>query len=353
MNKIRWSLLALLLAAACAAGEDDDLAGTSSEIGGGPHKLRVMTRNMYVGGDVDPIMTAPPDVVPFLVAEAYATMQSTRIDERAEALAEEIHDHHADLVGLQEVSLIRLQDPGDLVFGGTTPATFVAYDFLQILLDALEARGLHYRVVAQVEDTDAEVPMITAAFSFVDVRLTDHDVILARDDVDTTLVAAQSYAAYLPLPSGVAVRRGYVAVDANVDGTTYRFVSTHLEDGFLDVQLGQTQELIATLAGHTGPLVVVGDFNSHAPAGDSYRMMLAAGYADAWTATRHDQPGFTCCQRADLRNRRSTLSSRIDFVFSRNLGRAKVKARITGIDEKTDSGLWASDHAGVAVTFAK
>jgi hypothetical protein len=330
--------------------EGDEVEIQESELFGGSPHLRVMTQNMYVGTNVDPILAAAPEELPWVVAEAFATLQSTDLEGRVAAMAAEIQNRRPHLIGLQEVSLIRVQDPGDLVFGGHVPAETVAYDFLPALLDALASQGLGYHVAASIQNTDGEAPMITPSFSFVDVRLTDFDVILARDDVATTVVAERNFAVSLPLPNGLVVKRGYVAVDAIVDGRTYRFVSTHLEDGLLEAQLAQTQELISFLASTRRQLILAGDFNSRSPDGDSYRMLLASGYRDTWLETRHHDAGFTCCQAADLRNEASALSSRIDFIFMRNLPRARGRARTTG-DDRTESGLWPSDHAGVTATF--
>lgn len=72
-----------------------------------------------------------------------------------------------------------------------------------------------------------------------------------------------------PPMATVEFLRGYVAADAFVRGSTYRFVNTHLEiqGGSLDpllpfVQAAQAQELISMLATETRPVILVGDFNS-------------------------------------------------------------------------------------------
>jgi hypothetical protein len=83
------------------------------------------------------------------------------------------------LVGLQEAVLVRTQSPPD---GPATPATTVVLDYVQILLNALAARGLHYEVVVQSINFDAELP---SALGF-DVRHTDREVILARADLKTS-----------------------------------------------------------------------------------------------------------------------------------------------------------------------
>ena len=160
--------------------------------------------------------------------------------------------------------------------------------------------------------------------------------------------------------------RGYVALDAKVKGREYRFVNTHLEVWFPEpipnIQGAQAFELATVLASETKPIILVGDFNSSPedpPAAlPPYWIMRAAGYEDAWTRrVGRPDPGFTCCQNEFLTNEESELDERIDLIFVRNdtdfpafsdLG--PVKARVLGARErdKTPSGLWPSDHAGVA-----
>jgi endonuclease/exonuclease/phosphatase family metal-dependent hydrolase len=86
-------------------------------------------------------------------------------------------------------------------------------------------------------------------------------------------------------------------------------------------QAAQAVELIARLAAAPLPknseLVLAGDLNS-APTDRSpgvrivppYRLFLAAGYLDTWTAYKGTALGPTCCQDADLRNGRSKLTDR-------------------------------------------
>lgn len=60
---------------------------------------------------------------------------------------------------------------------------------------------------------------------------------------------------------GLAVKRGYAAVDATVGGVTYRFVNTHLEAFSEEVRVAQTRELIDNLSDETLPILLLGDFN--------------------------------------------------------------------------------------------
>jgi endonuclease/exonuclease/phosphatase family metal-dependent hydrolase len=341
----------------------------------------VMTWNVYVGADLDKVIGAQdPAQIPFLVAEAFQTLLATNFPERAEAIADQIQRMRPHLIGLQEISLIQRQSPGDAIVGGTTPAQDVVFDYLAILMDALAARGLDYRVAGVVENFDVEVPMIVdpSGPSFDDVRLTDFDVILARGDVETSRVAAVNYAVKLPVPTfGIELARGYVAVDARVGDRTYRFVNTHLEPApipdILPVQLAQAQELVGSLENEDLPILLVGDFNSPATDGATYQFLVSQGYVDVWTLNRlkGQGPGYTNPHPVDLRSDDIQLYQRIDLIFARSpaeheehekheddddyedheerSGVGPVFATLVGdeFDERTSSGMWPSDHAGV------
>jgi hypothetical protein len=336
----------------------------------GPSKDRasitVMTRNIYVGTDVDRIIEAEdPNQIPILVAEAFQTLFATNFPERAEAFAREIRDTDPHLIGLQEISLIRHQSPGDAVIGGPIPAEDVVFDFLDILLQTLQDYGLDYREVATIQNADVELPMITGfePLEFDDVRLTDFDVILARGDVEISNVEAKNYLATLPVPDGqdgilFEIPRGYTAVDATVGHNTVRFVNTHLEPAHPAVKQAQADELIATLANETLPVIVVGDLNTPAPEGPVYNTFLNEFYLDAWDlrSNGRNEPGFTSNHDNDLLNEFVDLNERIDLILVRNRPGAAPKSVIGSVfaivvgdelQDRTPSGLWPSDHAGV------
>lgn len=331
-----------------------------------PHGIRVMTRNVYVGTDVDRVLAAESaEQIPILVAEAFQGLQDTDFRERARLLAREITWTRPHLIGLQEVSTIRLQSPGDAIGGGTQPAETVLFDYLDILLETLSAHGLRYRAVAVVQNADVEVPMLTSVepLSFDDVRLTDFDVILARDDVQTSDVLSHNYAARLSVPFGpgliIEIPRGVVAVRAKVRGRTYRFVNTHLEPAsipdLLPLQLAQAQELLAILAGETDPVILVGDLNTHAPVGDSYQLVISSGFTDVWLE-RSGGPdeGNTCCHATDLANPVVDFDRRIDLVLYSGAPTLRhVQATVVGDERRnrTRSGLWPSDHGGVVANL--
>ena len=69
-----------------------------------------------------------------------------------------------------------------------------------------------------------------------DVRVTDHDVILARKDLPPGYLrlsnpAQGNFQASLVIPSiGLEIKRGWCSVDAFVRGRTFRFINMHLEE---------------------------------------------------------------------------------------------------------------------------
>jgi exonuclease III len=107
-------------------------------------------------------------------------------------------------------------------------------------------------------------------------------------------------------------------------------------------------------------VILVGDFNSAAEPLDTtetYDLIANAGFVDAWEL-RNDPaaPGFTCCQANDLRNVTSQLDSRIDLIWLLGqLPAVTPDVHVIGADQadKTSTGLWPSDHAGVVATFAQ
>src|SRR5947208_2748785 len=123
----------------------------------GQRGLDTMTVNLYVGGDAGRVLAlnpADPDYLTKLVATVtgvyYEIVQSQPYT-RLQGVADEIAARMPDIVAVQEASLIRNQSPGDLVLGGTTPATNVVFDYLQILVDKLAANGAHYTVAVSTD----------------------------------------------------------------------------------------------------------------------------------------------------------------------------------------------------------
>ena len=357
MKRVYSLLTSVVLTAACSRdalspASPVSLKSALPTFDGG---LTVMTRNIYLGADVDPLIAAPPPLVPFVAAETFATIQATDFPARAEALADEIAATNPHLVGLQEVVLLRTQTPGDAAFGGTTPATVVFQDFLEILMDELRARDLEYQVAVVQENVDAEVPTSTG----IDVRLTDRDVILVRDDVEFSDPEHAHYTVnQLVLIGGrpLFILRGWTSVVASVGDDTFRFFNTHLEvQSGAAVQVAQATELLAVARAEPLPVIMVGDFNSDAGGTQTptYGLLTGAGLRDVWLDVHPATPGLTCCHAPDLRNETSILNQRIDLILLGEAFKTRTHAVVVGDEprDRTPSGLWPSDHAGVVAAL--
>ncbi|HEY9485551.1 MAG TPA: hypothetical protein VIQ04_02825, partial [Nitrososphaeraceae archaeon] len=148
------------------------------------NRLTLMTWNIYQGANQSSIFTATtPSEFVTAVGSAYNRIQATNFIERAESIAEKIQEIRPDLIGLQEVILLRTQIPSD---GNATLATYISFDYLEILIDALTKRGLIYKPVVVRASTDIEVPGVTST-GLMDIRFTDRDVLLARTNTNFTL----------------------------------------------------------------------------------------------------------------------------------------------------------------------
>jgi len=329
--------------------------------------MQVMTRNLYLGADLAPLLAAEtPEEFAAAIDGALGQVALNDFPERADALAHEIADTQPHLVSLQEVSQFTLN-------GVTGPAPF--RDYLTDLLEALAAAGAHYHAAATSYNLDVTIPLPDGSF----VGVLDRDVVLARDDVAASPVQLLGcakptgdgcgYQVVLsfdtPLGVPISVERGFVVVDAMVEGQPARFVNTHLEDSALPriFQTLQATELVGLLTNPanatSAPVIVAGDFNS-SPEDEpftfegtvypsAYQILTASGLIDSWTLRPGTPPGYTCCQESDLRNNQSVLNSRVDLIFS-NLMPAAVKANLVGDDPSDETKplhLWPSDHAGV------
>jgi len=212
---------------------------------------------------------------------------------------------------------------------------------------------------------DLQAPALcpnTPPFSCIGlVRFIDREVILARaaDALTLSNVQEGTFATQsgFALPDGTfyVEKRGWLSVDARKGDDTLRFITTHLlPEGFFDpIQVAQGQEVVAGPAQTSLPVIFVCDCNSRADntGTATYANLLAAGLDDAWLERHPHQAGLTCCQDEDLRNEASHFDQRIDLVLVRGGAHVHHVGR-TGESEhdKTASGLWPSDHAGVVAT---
>jgi endonuclease/exonuclease/phosphatase family metal-dependent hydrolase len=341
-----------------------------------------MSRNLYLGAELLPVIAAGNEQE-FLAATTtvWAHVNVNRFDVRAEGIADEIAATGAELVGLQEAYTWRFRDTGaepcvpqplspSDVADASWPESTIAYDYVQLVLDELAARGLPYRAVATVALFDLQAPILTsAAPTFACVRATDHGVILARDDVQTRDPQAHVYETLLPvsvLGQQLLVPRGWVTVEARLreapggtpprEAEWFTFASTHLEAYFAPVRIAQAHELAAALTSMRR-VILVGDLNSH-PGEEGEAVLAAAGLTDVWPVVNDGDPGFTSPYAELLTVPEITLSERIDYVMVE--GRlTPLAAGVVGtaqadripVPDEEGVALWPSDHAGVWATI--
>ncbi|MFB6205404.1 MAG: endonuclease/exonuclease/phosphatase family protein, partial [Haloglomus sp.] len=331
-----------------------------------PRRVRAMTRNLGLGarlyGFVD---TDTRRVDPRQVYERYRQVRESAPAERMRAIAAGIADDLPAVVGLQEVARVQ-RGPNDYTGGSTPNAEREVYDFLTLLTDGL-ARELErydfdvgYRVAATSRNLDEEFPAEAPGGERFDVRLTDRDVVLVRDDLATRQTDTGNYAlnvsAVLQDGTRVTVTRGYALAGIALEGAPFTFVTTHLAVASDVVREAQAAELAAVVEQREGPVVVAGDLNT-TPTGDrsaAYERLVEGRLRDVWAATT-DDPGPTCCQGELLRNDRSRLGIRVDMIMTAGpvmplaAWRTDTEPgdRITVTTPDGEARLWPSDHAGV------
>lgn len=343
--------------------EERPVAESPAFPGGEP--LKVLSRNLYMGGDVGLVFGA--DLTdPLSVAQAatavWGQVQANRFPERAAALAQEILDARPHVVGIQEI-------PQYLVMNSTFEPLEVQ-DYLATLLAELD--GSPYDLAAVQENTVAVMPVYLASGLHY-VRFVDRIAVLVRSDLDVTGVDQGAYGAFYHLAEGLDLRRGWIRVSAEIGRVPYHFVSTHLEvQTFAPIQLLQTQELLDEVMNDLhGVTILSGDLNSDAEGGPgipswtpTYETLIAAGFQDAWELAHpgRSEAGFTCCHDKDLLNPTSDLEERIDLVLIRSDDRrggdnrfpGSIQVEIVGEepgDRTYPTGLWPSDHAGLLASL--
>jgi endonuclease/exonuclease/phosphatase family metal-dependent hydrolase len=319
-------------------------------------RFTVMTWNLYLGTTLDNLAGQTGLAFVAAVTQDWNNIVATNFPARAEALADEVELAQPDLIGLQEVELIREQKPADSFVNPNPNAVSTVYDYLSLVLSSLQARGLNYQAVATSTNADAEAPRFdaTSPNGFTDVRITDRDVILARADVASSMSNPQDgrYGAQLSVPAGgraIQFTRGWASVDVTVEGGTFRFFNSHLETaGAPAIQVSQGNEALGLIGASPVPVIAVGDFNSAADGSTTATYAnLTAQLSDAWSTANPGEAGFTCCQNELLTNTSSLADERIDLIFTSSLFDVTL-ARLVGATQFAMSPpLWAADHLGV------
>ena len=396
MGKIRSRLVAgaaaLVLLAMTPAAYADQGGGDDGDRGRGHGKqLTVMTRNLYLGVDINrPVEAAAAaqaaggGQAEILVAlgnathEARAIVEQTNFPVRSKLLAREIARTRPDLVGLQEVSLWR-SGPLELGAVGMPNATTVDYDFLAILLDRLNRFGARYEAVVVGNRADVESPSFTGSpfdgtmgGSPQDIRLTMRDVILKRVGARMQVTASDDaiYSHNLSVDlAGVVMNfdRGYQWADVQNGRETFRFVNTHLEAFSSDLAYAQAAEMLANLPTDQD-VVVVCDCNSdplnssikpfdQLPHKAPYDLITGSGgFTDQWLEWAPAERGWTSGLSETVDDATAAgFDHRIDMVFGRTAEGDGYGVRwglVTGNqvwNRDRATGLWPSDHAGVVM----
>ena len=347
-------------------------------------KVKVMTRNLYLGADLSPGTQATnfQELVDG-AGQILNQVDANKFQVRAKGLATEILNKKPDLVGLQEAALWRDAPCSDPVIPPSATHVRKGGDFLGLLLDALNKRGNEYRlVVAQPEfdfqiwaNTDGDQSTGTPFGCDIEGRLTMRDAILARRGagVKTKNAEGAHFDTLLQVQPGgapVDVTRGWTAVDAKVrKGPGFRFVNTHLEAfdnqpsnhtnqgtdvGNGKVRKAQAQELIAPGGPATGnrPVILAGDLNSDVQT----QLKPGDGAADWWLLShgfkeRSTHDPLSCCLSADVLNvggggNVSQFDHKVDHIMTNDPGHiGRARTAVTG--RKPHNGFWDSDHAGL------
>jgi endonuclease/exonuclease/phosphatase family metal-dependent hydrolase len=318
----------------------------------------VMTYNIYQGTELEHVLAAT-DLSSFItgVTTDYANVIATSFPERAQAIAAEIAQNQPDLVGLQEVALWRIRVPAN----PSLPATDVSYDFLEILLNALNTAGQHYQSIGVRNNFDTQGIGFLPTGELFDVRLTDRTAILIRTDLsegDLQVSNAQDHdfavnAEFDLLGKHIVVLGGWSSVDARIRGKSFRFITTHLDPLSGLVRTAQAYELLQGPATTSLPVIMAGDFNA-VPGEAPYLAIVGAGFVDTWGAVHPLDGGNTCCQVPpdSIVNPVSALSTRVDYVFARGGFEVNDEQLIGDTPaSRTASGLWPTDHAGIVATL--
>jgi endonuclease/exonuclease/phosphatase family metal-dependent hydrolase len=378
------TVVALAAAPVVAAPAD---AGRPQHPPGKP--VTVMTRNLYLGADINrPVNAAlaaqqaggtPQQVLVALANATHVTraiVDHTDFRVRAGLLADEIVATEPDLVGLQEVAWWR-HGVLQLDQVGVANADVTDYDFLQLLLDALAARGMTYEPVSIAPRADVEAPSFTGTGSpdARDVRLTMRDVVLmhVEDGLSAVDDGQAVYAVNLAVPllgRTISFDRGYQWVDVRSGATRFRFVNTHLEAFSSDIARAQAAQLLAQAPATDRTTVFVCDCNSDPlngkvktsigdtqPHWAAYRLITGTGgFTDEWLQWAPAEQGWTSGLSETVDDPTGVrFDHRIDMVFGRTADGGPLavdRGRVTGTtvaSKDPATGLWPSDHGGVVL----
>lgn len=301
--------------------------------------FRVATYNLYLGADLSLVMgMQEPEEIRTNLAEVLRQIEATAFPKRVDAVAALIARERVDLVGLQEVCTWTAD-------GNTL------WDFQADLLAALRDAGEPYGVVVEQSTFKGSGEVVLDGGGPVRLHLAGSNVVLRRSASHVAVVSTDSgiFQDELTLPAlgqgHVSITRGWCRADCVVGDRRFDFVNTHTEAHDQRSREGQRDELVVALSRRAGPVALVGDFNSR-----PHEVGMPEDFVDAWVAAGHVADGpeaGTYGQSADLTNEDNGLHERIDYVWVRDLEVLACRRIGDHEDDRSESGLWPSDHAGV------
>ncbi len=369
VNETWCRMVGALLAVALLASAIPAVAGPVCA--GGKRGIETMTVNLYIGGGINRVVALDPTDPDYLtklvstVTGVYYEITASQPDVRLGGVADAITARMPDIVAVEEATLLRNQSPGDLIVGGTSPATNVVFDYVQILVDALAARGAHYAVASTSDEWDVEMPMFNLQTGAIDdVRQTDREAILVRTDLPRGQLRVSNpqdgnFANVIEFPSiGLSLTRGWCSVDVCARGQVFRYICAHLEEETApQIQLLQAKELLSGPAKVCAPVMICGDFNAdplHRDGSTAYDKFVRAGFRDAWADTHRRNPagGLTWGHDELLADPSAPFNRRIDLVFYRGSDFMPIHSDVLDLWlGREEPPLWASDHAAVTAEF--
>jgi endonuclease/exonuclease/phosphatase family metal-dependent hydrolase len=327
-------------------------------------KVTFMTQNLYLGADLAPavgaIVEGDFDAILTEVGGVWANVQATDFPTRAVAIADEVKAKKPDVLALQEAALWSVGAPLD-----PADADTVVYDFVEIMQDALAARGMRYDVVAVVDEFEAEAPgyVPDSLYGVLDIRLKLRDALLVRHgELKVSNASGHAFETNLVIPSplgDIVSTYGWVQADVTIGRREFRVIGTHLDADVPPIREIQAGEVLAGPCDTELPVVVMGDFNSDGNGGATsaaYEEFRDAGFGDAWLDVHPDDLGLTYGQEPTLSDPTwpSTTTEpieRIDFVLYRGEFTSVDADRVGEETGDRIDGLWPSDHAGVEATL--
>lgn len=347
--------------------------------------LRVMSFNTYVGGSINAVVEklfiylsdpTNQNLANYLVAAGttYQMFQNNVPDERMKGFVQKVKQYNPDVIGLQELVMIRntypyvLTNPADALI---PKSENIVQDQLSLILGYMQSMGLHYEIAYVQWLTEAETPALdvndfSTTFSY---RGNFRNAVLVRSDREDLKVQKLEGLIYdsnsQGLPGTVAIS-GAIIADLEVSGVPVRVINTHLERADTCIRRAQAEELlkkeILKKRKVKRNVILMGDLNTtqleNAPLEcndqTTYEIFTSKKLIDILPVLSPGEQVFTYGHGIFLGGSDTDeLDERIDHVLysGRNLSPVDIDYFNDEEADRTPSGFWLSDHVGVVGTF--